>query len=280
MDNSSFSTTVLGPTASNVPALNATASNSTASSTEIVPGSVSASSSKVDFDRNIRKFFKFLKKITNESLCFNMTSEIKDFMSLYEKEDQSEFENIFLSILKTYSVDIEKRSDSWLRNNSIEINYKKVKLSLSKIYLLCNEIKQSYASKLSGLIKDMKVIKEKYKQFIYPDIFLLHMYRIFSSLSDSKNLKDICQQIEREILGETSQPQIPNINFVQLIPQVINSPATKSLLNTMINKIDVSQCNDNQSLMDQILKVTSDPELLSNFDALFKTMFNTIDPKK
>jgi hypothetical protein len=106
------------------------------------------------------------------------------------------------------------------------------------------------------------------------------MYRIFSSLSDSKNLKDICQQIEREILGETSQPQIPNINFVQLIPQVINSPATKSLLNTMINKIDVSQCNDNQSLMDQILKVTSDPELLSNFDALFKTMFNTIDPKK
>jgi hypothetical protein len=209
-----------------------------------------------------------------------MTSEIKDFMSLYEKEDQSEFENIFLSILKTYSVDIEKRSDSWLRNNSIEINYKKVKLSLSKIYLLCNEIKQSYASKLSGLIKDMKVIKEKYKQFIYPDIFLLHMYRIFSSLSDSKNLKDICQQIEREILGETSQPQIPNINFVQLIPQVINSPATKSLLNTMINKIDVSQCNDNQSLMDQILKVTSDPELLSNFDALFKTMFNTIDPKK
>lgn len=244
--------------------------------------SIVLSNKRSDFDKNIRRFFKFLKKITDETLCFNITSEIKDFMNLYEKGDQEEFENIFLSILKTYSADIERRSDSWLTSNVVEINYRKSRLNLSKIYSLCNEIKQSYASKLSDLMKDTKAIKEKYKQLIYPDIFMLHMYRIFSCLSDSSVLRDVCEQLEKEILNDNSTPKSPlnNINFVQMIPQIVNNPATKNLLNTMINKIDISQCNDSQSLLDQILKVTSDPELLSNFDSMFKTIFSTLETKK
>lgn len=244
----------------------------------------------MEFDKNIRKFFKFLKKITNESLQFSLSSDLKDFICSYERSDQKDFEKLFKDLFESYRNDIEKKSDNWLKTNEIEVSYgRKGKIHLSKIYKICLEIKQVYENKLAEVIKDakdMKEIREQYKQLLYPDIFVFHMYRIFSCLNtENQKLKDRLQELENTIMNtgtnSNTTPSMTNnplasVQLAQIIPKIMNSDVTRNLLLNIVNKININECNDVPSLMDQILKTTSDPELLSNFDSLFKTMFNTV----
>lgn len=244
-----------------------------------------------EFDINIKKFFKFLKKVTKESLNFKLLSELKEFISLYERGKSKETQKIFEKLLETYKNDIEKTCDDWLKSNEIEItlislNNKTSKIHLSKIYRICIDTKNTYEGKLIDIMKEMKEIKEQYKQLMYPTIFLLHCYRIFSSIApENQKLKEIAQTLENLVLNSTdtvssntntNTASIPSIQLTQVIPKIMNSEATRNLLLNIVNKVDINECNDVSSLMDQILKTTSDPELLSNFDSLFKTMFSTI----
>jgi hypothetical protein len=97
-------------------------------------------------------------------------------------------------------------------------------------------------------------------------------------------VKEIAQSLESLILSpaapststSTASNPLANIQLAQVIPKIMNSEATRNLLMNIVNKVDINECNDVSSLMDQILRTTSDPELLSNFDSLFKTMFSTI----
>jgi hypothetical protein len=241
-----------------------------------------------DFDNNIRKFFKFLKKVTKENLNFSILSNLKNFISIYERGKEKEIQKLFKELFETYKDDIEKSSDNWLKNNEVEINIsssnKNAKIQLSKIYRICIDTKNNYESKLSEFMKEMKEIKEQYKQLLYPTIFLFHCYRLFSSIfPENQKVKEISCVLENMIINtnsssnkETVNNPIANIQLTQIIPKIMNSDATRNLLMNIVNKVDINECNDVSSLMDQILKTTSDPELLSNFDSLFKTMFSTI----
>jgi len=240
-----------------------------------------------EFDKNIKKFFKFLKKVTKECLNFRILNDLKDFISVYERGKEKEVLKLFKELFETYRDDIEKNSDNWLKSNEIEvsINNRTAKIHLSKIYKICIDTKNNYESKLSDIMKEMKEIKEQYKQLLYPTIFMFHCYRIFSSIfPENQKVKEIAQNLESLILSptapststSTASNPLANIQLTQVIPKIMNSEATRNLLMNIVNKVDINECNDVSSLMDQILRTTSDPELLSNFDSLFKTMFSTI----
>ncbi|MEM5804219.1 MAG: hypothetical protein QW350_05800 [Candidatus Aenigmatarchaeota archaeon] len=232
------------------------------------------------FDRNIQNFFKFLTKVVEESTNSEINNDLNDYIQEYDKKGPGKkFLSSFKKVYSKYSEEIEQKTDSWLTKNKVVFEGKKGKIHASEIYQLCQEIKRTYEDKLKDFPEETK---KNYKQFKYPKIFLLHLYRIFSEFSEPLN--EYVKELEKELkedqdnMQEMLKSQLPsmnnplqNVNFFQIISQVANSEATKKLLTNIVKKINVDDCNTTEGLVSQVFKTTTDPELIQNFEEVFKS---------
>jgi hypothetical protein len=242
-----------------------------------------------DFDKNIRGFFKFLSKVADESPNQVIGDDLDFFVAEYEKKGPTK--DLFASfkkIFNNYTDDIVNNGCKWIESEKhvIELG-KKGKIHLTEIYRICVQVSNVYEEKLKEFPKETKI---KYHQIYYPKIFFLHMYRIFLDFADNGNKEKLQKNIQEieSVLKDQPQPQealsvqnaLQNVNISQMISQIMNNDDTKNLLSSLINKINVEDCDNMESLLQQILRTTTDPELLQNFEKIFKNALKVTEQQK
>ena len=163
----------------------------------------------IKFEQSLERLFKILQKVleVKENYVLNLTGTnatltfLNKYIKAYEydsakygkegiKSHINYFEKIYQAnreaVLNGY------KSDGWLRNGQIVIQFgeetngigiSNVKILLSTIYNEACDIRVRAEEKLVGLSDDEY---QKCQEIIYPEIILLHLYRIFVYILEQK----------------------------------------------------------------------------------------------
>jgi len=228
---------------------------------------------------------------------------LNKYIKAYELSEPDDHKEYFLNIYKKYRVPILKgyKNDSWLRKNSIIIQFgeglenvnKEIRIMLSSIYNTACQLRKDAETNLEGLPDEAY---ENCQELIYPDIFMLHLYRLFrESLppdnEDRSKLNNLVTEIEGE-LGIESESQVQTnapsgfsgmMNLISgLLPKLgipapdvskmpseqemsnilnnlLNNPQTQSTISNVFTSL--SDCQDLGQLATKLLSGLNDPKL-------------------
>ena len=181
-----------------------------------------------NLDKHIRTLLNFLKKVidVHDKRRLNLNGQpnlVLSFLNKYIKayslscnnDPSGTFSHIddFLRIYKPYRSNILRGESNWLKMNNIYIQYgdgipgvrRDIRILLSDIYLMACDLKVQSEHRLEGLPdKEWETCEE----LNFPDIILLHLYRIFSEIcqEDKEPISKCVRDIEDE-LGINNSPQ-------------------------------------------------------------------------
>ena len=174
------------------------------------------------FDSEIKKFFDVSLKI--------LESYSKTFLSLHANPDNHTLRNLqryrivynmttpddhipyFQKLFRNYRSELLEilKEDKWLIEGSVVIQYgedfedellrkraEKRKIELSQIYKYAVQLKKSVEESLRGLPES---VQEQSQELIYPDIFLLHLFRILYAIyPQNKEVQKVVQTLEKDL---------------------------------------------------------------------------------
>jgi len=141
---------------------------------------------KVKLTREVNPILKYLKKYVT---VYNL-----------EPRDLSIHEDYFLAIYRKHRRNIQSgpTHDEWLRDGNVVIQFgseltgkdrdkvKNIKVMLSTIYNTALKLQSDTETELDGLPEDQY---SGHPELDYPESILLHLYRIFSKLAPSDDIK-------------------------------------------------------------------------------------------
>lgn len=177
--------------------------------------------------------------------------QIRDYKKRFEATPEKIHHRYFVDIFRQYKDDIRGgyESDSWLVNNEVEVVFgsehsgssKKGVIPLSAIYRAAKQAKQNAKT-------------ESAPEIIYPEIFMLHMYRIFADLCRqdySEELKQLNENVEwlekviaileDDLSGNTASAGVAKTNGIasndprEMIESMFNDPALDSVMKMVID---------------------------------------------
>lgn len=228
---------------------------------------------------------------------------LNKYIKAYELSEPDDHKEYFLNIYKKYRVPILKgyKNDSWLRKNSIIVQFgeglenvnKEIRIMLSSIYNTACQLRKDAETNLDGLPDEAY---ENCQELIYPDIFMLHLYRLFrESLphdnEDRPKLNTLVVEIEKE-LGIESESQVQAnassgfsgiVNLVSsILPKLgipeldmskmpsegeissifnnlLNNPQTQNTISSVLTNL--SDCQDLSQMATKLLSGLNDPKL-------------------
>jgi hypothetical protein len=207
------------------------------------------------FDTEIKKFFDVCVKI--------LESYQKSFFTLHNATDNHVLRNLqrykivynmtevsthipyFQKLFRTYRnelCDILK-DDHWLVEENIVIQFgeeledeelrkrsEKRKIEISAIYKYAIQLRKTTEESLKGL---PDTVQEQSQELIYPDIFLLHLYRIlFSIYPQNKEIQRVVQTLEKDlgVLPNISKKQNPLLeNIAENAKHILGSVLPNNL---------------------------------------------------
>jgi hypothetical protein len=173
--------------------------------------------------------------------------QIRDYKKRFEATPEIIHHKYFANILRQYKTEIQGgyESDSWLLNNTVEIVFgsehangsRKGVIPLSAIYRAAVECrKQAKNPSEAGVI--------------YPEIFMLHLYRIFS---------DICRQDYSEEVKQLNE----NTEWLQKIVAILEEDLSGNNAAGNASKTNGISSNDPKEMIESML---NDPSM----DAVIK----------
>ena len=178
-------------------------------------------SNSENLDKNIRTLLNFLKKVIeiNDRRRLNLNGQpnlVLSYLNKYAKAYSLSCNNdpngtlthidYFLQIYKPYRTAILRGESSWLKLNNVYVQYgdgipgvrRDIRILLSDIYLMAYELRKQAEYRLEGLPdKEWETCEE----LNFPDIILLHLYRIFREIcpEDKDQLSKCIIDIEDEL---------------------------------------------------------------------------------
>lgn len=279
------------------------------------------------FDKEIRALFEHLQNIiqTSDMNKLKMGTRninplmkcLKKYMTVYNRMKPIEHKDYFLKIFKEFQGSILKghSSDQWLKENSISVVFgqgttaanKEIRICLSAIYQISCRLKDETEERLAGLPDSAR---ESAHELNFPDILLLHLYRLFRESADYEidktSLTKVLKELENE-LGVESEADVasttgtsglndiigslaskmgvsipngalPNIeNLVTGAQSLLNNPKTKDAINSIVTGLQNSK-----SIEDVVKNVSAnvDPSLFQEITKTFdlQKMMNAAGP--
>jgi hypothetical protein len=173
------------------------------------------------FDKEIRALFAHLRTVVKAKDATKLKISgatanpilkwLTKYAKAYEYSEPELHKEYFLSIFKKYRIPILKgyKNDKWLLENKVEIQFgegldqvnKEIRIMLSTIYKTACQLKNDAEKSLNGLPEEAY---ETCQELIYPDIILLHLYRLFreslpSDSEDVPKLRSLVSAIETDL---------------------------------------------------------------------------------
>lgn len=235
-----------------------------------------------EFDKNVMDMFDLCKKILKTSDDRNVfkkknliLSRLESYIKTYNKTDPEDhvkyFDNMFRNNRRMIMLGPQR--DGWLKDGDIIITYGEdvglktnIKFHVSGIYFTACKIQTEIEEETEGLPGVSK------PETIYPKEYLLQLYRIFHSLTESKTNKSKLtkhiETLESEIgirkkssttkgddplaglfnmasgmAEQLTGQKIPKDkmpgkqDFSKMLGDVINNPQTKSMLGNMMQEM-------------------------------------------
>lgn len=287
------------------------------------------SSSQDLFDKEMSALLEHLVNVikTHEEKKLkleNKTNPILKFLikykKTYEKSEPEDHKDYVMTLYDKHRTAILRghQHDNWLKNNTVIIQFgdgsqkifREIKIMLSSIYNTACTLRDETNERLDGLPDSAY---QDCPELNYPDILLLHLYRIFREIvidpKDRKRLAEIVQEIESLLGIESDSPieSLPNsisgalnaasgflsqfgINlpkdkipseqdFGQVLNSIIQSPQTQQVFGTIFK--DMENCEDPQQAIGKLFSsLQQSPvtkELLSNINQTANQTVNS-DP--
>lgn len=285
------------------------------------------------FDKEINALFTNAKAIikakdaTKLKLNTNQVNPIlkclNKYIKAYELSEPDDHKEYFYNIFKKYRVPIMKgyKNDAWIKKNTIILQFGEglenvnpdIKIMLSSIYNMACQLRQDAEKNLDGLPDEAY---ENCQELIFPDIFMLHLYRLFreslpSGNEDLSKLNTVINDIENE-LGITKDESIQTgqeggsggfgglLNLITgILPkfgitppegsklpsekeltnvfnQLINNKETQNTISNVISSL--SECQDGSQVVNKLLSSLGDSKLTEVItNTVESTVSNAID---
>jgi hypothetical protein len=171
------------------------------------------------FNTEIKKFFDVCTKILeSHSKSFlgssgsNVLRNLQRYQTVYNMTDVETHIPYFQKMFRSYRDDILNvlRDDKWLQDENVVIQFgeeledselkkrsAKRKIEVSSIYKSALQLRKSAEESLKGL---PEIAQERCQELIYPEIFLLHIFRILSAIyPQNKELQRNIQVLEKDL---------------------------------------------------------------------------------
>lgn len=160
------------------------------------------------FDKEFRALFEHLRNIikTRDAGRLKMGNGINPilkYLNKYEKlythpeSDPDDHKDFVLNVLNKYRGQILKghKNDGWVKSGSVAIQFgegcanvdKEYRIMLSATYNTATQLCEDAKKRLDGL---PDAAYEECHELNYPDIFMLHLYRLFREVAVDKNDKE------------------------------------------------------------------------------------------
>jgi hypothetical protein len=175
------------------------------------------------FDTEIKKFFDVCVKILESHQKSFLTSDnhilrnLQRYRIIYNMTEVTTHIPYFQKLFRTYRDEIIEvlKDDHWLQNENVVIQFgeelededlrrrsEKRKIEISGIYKSAIQLRKTIEESLKGLPDSAQ---EQAQELIYPEVFLLHLFRIlFAIYPQNKDLQRNIQTLEKD-LGVSSQ---------------------------------------------------------------------------
>jgi len=158
-----------------------------------------------NFDKSLRGLFKFSNAVLSKyqdtgfdvSGKLEMTKhEIRQFVDDYEMEDINIYRNLFNDLYKRYRLALIKgyRSDVWIKQKSIVLVQADKKFRMSEIYNYAIELREDAIRRMNKVPDE-----EPPRELIYPDAFMLHLYRILQEICENEEDKKVLSSHIKEL---------------------------------------------------------------------------------
>jgi hypothetical protein len=182
------------------------------------------------FDSEIKKFFDVCVKILESHQKSFLTSDnhilrnLQRYRIIYNMTEVSTHIPYFQKVFRTYRDELLEvlKDDHWLQTENVVIQFgeelededlrrrsEKRKIEISAIYKCALQLRKTIEESLKGLPESAQ---EQSQELIYPEIFLLHLFRIlFALYPQNKDLQRNIQTLEKD-LGVSTQPSTKKMN--------------------------------------------------------------------
>lgn len=181
-----------------------------------------------NFDKNLRRLFKSTETILSKygDTGFDVSGrtevylrELDQFIEVYDQSDSVTYKETFENIYTKYRLSIIKgfRSDSWIKKKNIVLVVNKNSLRLSQVYDYALELRDDAIKRMSKQKEGKSKEEENPRELLYPNAFMLHLYRIFHAIcpqdEDKRVLLLVIEELEEELQIKKKEdiPPVSNI---------------------------------------------------------------------
>lgn len=182
------------------------------------------------FDTEIKKFFDVCVKILESHQKSFLTSDnhilrnLQRYRIIYNMTEVTTHIPYFQKLFRAYRDELLEvlKDDHWLQNDNVVIQFgeelededlrrrsEKRKIEISGIYRSAIQLRKTIEESLKGL---PDTAQEQSQELIYPEVFLLHLFRVlFSIYPQNKDIQRNIQTLEKD-LGVTSSTSTKKSN--------------------------------------------------------------------
>src|SRR5947209_2545967 len=212
---------------------------------------------------------------------------LKKYITTYNRTSPWEHIEFFMAVYQKYrsAIKIGYKNDEWLKVETVNIRYgdskSPIRIPLSMIYNLACKIRDLVKEELKGLPDEMY---EDKVELIYPDVFMLHLYRVFYECvifhqnvkfkDDANEIKTIIQEIEKELKVEPEAEL--NTTGSGMMGGIMNM-ATKVMGQLGIKPPENAKLPSEQELGNVITSVFDNPNTKSVIGGIFNNLKDCTD---
>jgi hypothetical protein len=228
------------------------------------------------FDSEIKKFFdmsvKILETHQKNQIVSNDNHTLRNlqrYRIVYNMTEPQNHIPYFQKVFRTYRDDLLNvlKDDKWLLDENIVIQFgeeledpelrkrsEKRKIELSSIYKTACQLKKTTEESLKGLPDS---VRESSQELIYPEIFLLHLYRIFYSIyPQNKDLLKVIQTLEKDLGVTTPNKKLNNplLDITENAKKILGSGNGKNLLESLLPDLKLPSNEEMNQKLSQAMK--------------------------
>lgn len=229
--------------------------------------------------------------------------QIRDYKKRFEATPEKIHHKYFADILRQYKTEIQGgyESDSWLLNNTVEVVFgsehanssKKGVIPLSAIYRAALECESKSKSEADPCT-------------IYPDIFMLHLYRIFAAICRqdyNEEMKELATNLEwlektiaileEDLSGNNPTSEVAKSNGIasndpkEMIESMLNDPSmdavikmvTGGLLNSGMFPKEATEQLQGIDMKQQMRSMLTNQGMLNVFDMMNRRLSSAASPE-
>lgn len=239
-----------------------------------------------------------------------IVADLHRYQRIYKITEPSDHTDYFHNVYDQHRSDIIRGHvmDDWLKNGKIKIQFgegiqqvrKDRVIRLSAIYINACQLRDETDEQLKGLPNEDQE-RERRKELNYPDIFMLHLYRIFRAVvpEDQEVLTQRITAIEQDLGLQAETPsvegnglngimstmtqfisnlglkppqgtQLPTENdFGKIFNSMFNNPNTQNAIGNVFK--DLQNCKNVNEVFQKLISGFTDPTLA-------QTLTETIGP--